>query len=78
MKSLRVGKESILEVESEREEVIQMPRRGGGGHQHTAKADRMAEEIAEEAKKEGRYKGREEEVAWRTVHKDLPKKEREK
>ena len=43
--------------------------------QHTAKAARMAEHIEESAKKEGRYKGREERVAWATVHKELPKKE---
>ena len=36
---------------------------------HTARAERQAEQIAKSAKKEGRYKGREEEVAWRTVHK---------
>jgi hypothetical protein len=36
---------------------------------HTKKAERQAEKIAKSAKKEGRYKGREEEVAWRTVHK---------
>jgi len=55
-----------------------MPRQGGGSHEHTAKAKRMAEHIIESAKKEGRYKGREEEVAWRTVHEELPEKEREK
>lgn len=44
-------------------------------HQHTAKAERMAEHIEEGAKKEGRYRGREERVAWATVHKELPKKE---
>jgi len=38
----------------------------------------MAEHIEEEAKKEGRYRGREEEVAWKTVHKQLPEEEREK
>ncbi|HSP55115.1 MAG TPA: hypothetical protein VLS25_05955 [Dehalococcoidia bacterium] len=44
-------------------------------HQHTAKADRMAEHIEKSAKKEGRYKGREERVAWATVHKEMPKSE---
>ena len=41
-------------------------------HQHTAKADRMAEHIEKSAKKEGRYKGREGRVAWATVHKEMP------
>jgi len=35
----------------------------------------MAEHIEESAKEEGLYKGREREVAWATVHKDLPKEE---
>jgi len=61
-----------------KKEGSKMPGRGGGGHEHTAKAKRMEEHIEESAKKEGRYKGREEEVAWRTVHQELPKKEREK
>ena len=43
--------------------------------QHSSKAERMAEHIEESAKEEGRYKGREREVAWATVHKDLPKQE---
>ncbi len=47
----------------------------GRKHEHTAKADRMAEHIEQSAKEEGRYKGREREVAWATVHKDLPKSE---
>ncbi|MBI2912448.1 MAG: hypothetical protein HYY03_00845 [Chloroflexi bacterium] len=51
-----------------------MPR-GKKTPQHTAKAERMATHIEESAKREGRYKGRAEEVAWRTVHKDLPKRE---
>lgn len=46
-----------------------------GSHQHTAKADRMAEHIEESAKEEGRYKGRERKVAWATVHKEMPKSE---
>lgn len=46
-----------------------------GNHQHTAKAERMAEHIEESAKKKGRYVGHEEEVAWATVHKELPKQE---
>lgn len=49
-----------------------MPRRT---HAHTAKADKMAEHIEESAKEEGRYKGREREVAWATVHKEMPKSE---
>lgn len=44
-------------------------------HRHTAKADRMAEHIEKSAKKEGRYKGREERVAWATVHKEMSKQE---
>ncbi len=39
--------------------------------EHTAKAERMAKHLQESAKKEGRYKGREKEVAWRKVHKEL-------
>lgn len=35
----------------------------------------MAEHIEESAKEEGRYKGREREVAWATVHKEMPKSE---
>ncbi len=35
----------------------------------------MARRIEESAKREGRYRGREEEVAWATVHKDLPEAE---
>ncbi len=55
-----------------------MPGRGGGSHEHTDKAKRMAEHIEEKSKKAGRYKGREEEVAWKTVHQQLPDEEREK
>jgi hypothetical protein len=35
----------------------------------------MAEHIEDSAKKEGRYKGREREVAWATVHKEMPMSE---
>lgn len=56
-----------------------MPRRRNRrGHEHTAKADRMAEHIEKSAKKEGRYKGREKEVAWRKVHKEMSKEESHK
>jgi hypothetical protein len=41
--------------------------------QHTKKADRMAKHIVDSAKEAGRYNGREEEVAWRKVHKEMPK-----
>jgi len=44
-------------------------------HRHTAKAERMAEHIEDSAKEEGRYKGREEEVAWATVHKEMSSRE---
>ena len=50
----------------------------GSKTQHTKKADRMAKHIASEAKQEGRYQGREERVAWATVHKNLPKREAHK
>lgn len=50
-----------------------MPR--GRGHEHTGKAKRMAEAIAKSGR--GRYGSRAEEVAWRVVHSELPKKERE-
>jgi hypothetical protein len=52
-----------------------MPKRNGRRQEHTKKADKMAEHIRESARKEGRYKGRENEVAWATVHKTLSKKE---
>jgi hypothetical protein len=51
-----------------------MPR--GQGHEHTKKAKRMAKHIEESGKE--RYGDRAEEVAWRTVHSELPKSEREK
>jgi hypothetical protein len=50
-----------------------MPR--NSKHQHTAKADRMARHIEKSAKEEGRYKGREKQVAWATVHKDMSRTE---
>ena len=46
-----------------------------GKRQHTAKAERMAEHIEDSAKREGRYRGREEDVAWATVHKEMSKRE---
>jgi hypothetical protein len=52
-----------------------MPGRKSRTHEHTAKAERMAKHIQESAREEGRYKGREKEVAWRKVHKELPKRE---
>lgn len=48
----------------------------GQGHEHTPKAKRMAEHIEKSGK--GRYGERAEEVAWRTVHSELGKNEREK
>ena len=47
----------------------------GRKREHTPKAGRMAKHIEEGAKKEGRYTGREREVAWATVHKEMPKSE---
>lgn len=47
-----------------------MPK-GKGSGQHTAKAERMAKHIAQSAREDNRYKGREKEVAWRKVHKEL-------
>jgi hypothetical protein len=32
----------------------------------------MAQHIEKSAREEGRYKGREERVAWATVHKEMP------
>ncbi len=55
-----------------------MPGKKRSKHQHTAKADRMAQHIEDSAKGEGRYKGREEQVAWATVHKEMSKKEAHK
>jgi hypothetical protein len=51
-----------------------MPRRKGGG-QHTAKAERMAKHIEQSAREDNRYRGREKEVAWRKVHKELSHEE---
>lgn len=51
-----------------------MPR--GQGHQHSSKAKRMAEHVEKSGKR--RYSDRATEVAWRVVHSELPKKEREK
>jgi hypothetical protein len=45
------------------------------GHEHTAKAKRMAEHIEKSGQK---YGERAEEVAWRVVHSELPHSEREK
>lgn len=45
-------------------------------HEHTQKAKRMADRI--EKSGEQRYGERAEEVAWRVVHSELPKSEREK
>lgn len=50
-----------------------MPR---GEHQHTSKAKRMAKRIEDRGK--SRYGDRAEEVAWRVVHSELPRSEREK
>lgn len=54
-----------------------MPRTKGSA-EHTKKAERMAGHIAQSARKEGRYKGREDEVAWRKVHKELSHEESHK
>lgn len=47
-----------------------MPKRRQKG-QHTAKAERMAKHIEDSAREDNRYRGREKEVAWRKVHKEL-------
>lgn len=47
-----------------------------GQHQHTSKAKRMAKHIEDSDK--SRYSDRAEEVAWRVVHSELPRSEREK
>jgi hypothetical protein len=52
-------------------------KQGGGGHEHSDKADRMADHIEESEEKRGVSPERAEEIAWRTVHKDLPHEERE-
>ncbi len=49
---------------------------GERGHEHSAKAKRMAEHIKESGK--SRYGGRATEIAWRVVHSELPRQEREK
>jgi hypothetical protein len=50
---------------------------GSDGHEHSEKAQRMAEHIEKSEEKRGVSSGRAEEIAWRTVHKDLPHEERE-
>lgn len=58
---------------------LNMPpnKRGGSSHEHTEKAQRMAEHIEKSEERSGRSPDRAEEIAWRTVHKDLPHEERE-
>lgn len=53
---------------------IMMPQ--GEGHEHTAKAKRMAGHIKKSGR--SRYGERAEEVAWRVVHSELSRSEREK
>lgn len=48
----------------------------GEGHEHTAKAKRMAGHIKKSGR--SRYGERAEEVAWRVVHSELSRSEREK
>jgi hypothetical protein len=55
-----------------------MPGKTSKRGKHTAKAERMAAHITRSAKSEGRYKGREKEVAWRKVHKELSHEESHK
>jgi dodecin len=50
---------------------------GDSGHEHSEKAERMAGHIEESEEKRGLSPDRAEEIAWRTVHKDLPHEERE-
>jgi len=52
-------------------------RRGVGGHEHTERAERMAEHIERSEEARGESPDRAEEIAWRTVHKDLPREKRE-
>jgi len=47
-----------------------------GKHEHTAKANRMVQPIKISGMK--RYGSRVEEVAWKVVHSELPRQEREK
>jgi hypothetical protein len=50
---------------------------GGGGHEHSEKAERMTEHIERGEEQRGESPERAEVIAWRTVHKDLPHEERE-
>ncbi len=52
-------------------------RRGVGGHEHTEKADRMAEHIERSEEARGDSPERAEEIEWRTVQKDLSREVRE-
>ncbi|GEM_PF-3462115 len=49
----------------------------GGGHEHTKKAEDMAEHVEESEERRGVSPERSKEIAWKTVHKDLPHNERE-
>jgi hypothetical protein len=49
----------------------------GVGHEHSEKAQQMAEHIEESEEDRGMSPERAEEVVWRTVHKDMPHEERE-
>jgi hypothetical protein len=52
---------------------IAMPKKkGGGGHEHTEKAKRMAEHIEESEEKKEESPERSKEIAWRAVHKEVP------
>ena len=50
---------------------------GGGGHEHSEKAQRTADHIEESEENRGASPDRAEEIAWRTVHEDMPHEERE-
>lgn len=66
------GEEGNSQTKNEEDES-----RGGGAHEHSPKAQRMAEHIEESEEKRGVEPERAKEIAWRTVHKDLPHEERE-
>ncbi|MGI0090611.1 MAG: hypothetical protein ACREBS_02780 [Nitrososphaerales archaeon] len=50
---------------------------GGSGHHHSGKAERKAQHIKSSEKKRGVSEKRAKQIAWATVHKDMPHAERE-
>ncbi len=59
-----------------------MPRKrkgsaGGKGHRHSSKAKREAQHIERSERNRGMSPRRSKQIAWATVHKDMPHEKRE-